>query len=78
MGEGGRAVGIFTVNFDGCEFTASHPGCFTPREKPYSQWIIDNRLLGPQSCFSVMVKKTLFARSKVLIAALVKTQVFEM
>jgi len=58
MGEWGRALGIFTLNFDGCEFTASHPGCFTPREKPYTQWIIGNRLLGPQSCFSVVVKKT--------------------
>jgi len=35
--------------------------------------VIGNRLLGPQSYSSVVVKKTLFARSKVLTAVLVKT-----
>ena len=36
------------------------------------------RLLGLQSYCSVVVKKTLFARSKVLTAVLVKIQVFDM
>jgi hypothetical protein len=40
----------------------------TPREKSYAQLIIGNRLLGPQSYSSVVVKKILFTRSKVLAA----------
>jgi hypothetical protein len=40
----------------------------TPREKLYTQLIIGNRLLRPQNYSSVVVKKTLFTRSKVLTA----------
>jgi hypothetical protein len=45
-----------TLSLDGGEWSASHPGCFTPRERaPRTHWI--EGWVGPRAILDVVVRR---------------------
>jgi hypothetical protein len=60
---GGMAPCILTLALDKGEWSASHPSCFTPRERNASTWWTEG-WVGPRANLVIMVKRKISAHTR--------------